>query len=96
MEFSKFVRENLYLKNKIRILIKEVERLKRIIQNYETSITKELIRTSGNLQAIDIYLSKPQQIKKKKNFKVINPDYLNFINEENLNILTAATNHTEK
>ena len=95
-EFQKFVRENYYIRTKNKLLINEIEKLKKVLQNYELNMTKDLIRSCGNLQAIDVYISKPQIIRKKNKKKSQNLDYLNFMNEENLNILSSITNKTKK
>jgi hypothetical protein len=96
-EFDKVLHNNIQLRNRLIECRKEMDKLRKVLQNYEISATKEVIRGSGNMQAIEVYLNKPQLMKKHKGQKRnINLDYLNFMTEDNITLLTSSVGHKTK
>jgi len=93
-EFNTFISSNESLQARLLTCQRIISNLRTTIQNYEINTTKDLIRGCGNMQAIDVYLMKPQNIKKKKNKPSSNLDYLNFMTDENLSMLSAGKNKT--
>ena len=59
-EFERFLFQTLHIQNRLTLAHQEISNLKKTIINYEINMWKELIRAWGNMQAIDVYMHKPQ------------------------------------
>jgi hypothetical protein len=66
-EFDRFHKTNTMLVQSIKESQRKNVRLSNIIKDFNINTSKHIIRTTGNMQAIDVYMSKPHLLKNRKN-----------------------------